>query len=97
MKLDWRTFAAFLQCAPRDSAYAIAKLGETAVWGASEYLLARMSDQLANLQWSISGGRGPRPKPIPRPAAKGDTQTIGRGESWTPVSFMRWLEVMEAD
>ncbi len=38
-------------------------------WTVTDYLLATVVDLLAGANWQRSGGKGSRPKPIPRPVA----------------------------
>lgn len=40
-------------------------------WDVSDYLLALIADQLANIAYGMGGGKGRKqPKPIPRPKAR---------------------------
>lgn len=94
-RLDWKTFTAVLTCAPRDSAYARAKLGEESQWALGENLLARVSDQIEMLRWGLGGNKGARPKPIRRPGTRGESQHIGQGESWTHESLTEWIRLTE--
>lgn len=55
---------------PRESATMLAVLprSEQETWGDNgSYLLALIADYLAEGNWQRGGGRGPRPKPVPRP------------------------------
>lgn len=45
-------------------------------WSASEYLLAMAVDALNGGNWQRGGGKGRRPKPIPRPGATADEQNV---------------------
>lgn len=38
-------------------------------WDEKTYILALISDQLANIAYGLGGGKGRKPKPIPRPKA----------------------------
>lgn len=44
--------------------------GESARWGPAEHLLALAVDVLAGANWQRGGGKGAKPKPIPRPQSK---------------------------
>lgn len=56
-------------------------------WSVTDYLLALVADNTAFRLWQSAGGKGRKPKPIPRP---GDTKKYG-GDS-LPVSDMAdWL------
>lgn len=41
--------------------------GEAARYGVAEYVLLTIADILAAANWQRGGGRGQRPKPLPRP------------------------------
>lgn len=46
-------------------------------------LLALIADLLAGANWQRSGGKGQRPKPIPRPGVGPQTTRIGGGSSYS--------------
>ena len=94
-RLSWRDLKAILQTAPRDSAYARAKIGPDIEWVLQTEVLAGIYDQLSMLRWGLGGGKGPRPKLIDRPSRHGQRKKYGEGESWTPQSFDRWIGLME--
>lgn len=54
---------------PRDTSALIRELegNESHQWTLTTYLLAGIFDQLAGANWQRGGGKGSRPKPIPRP------------------------------
>lgn len=63
-------------------------------WGIPEYLLAAAVDALHAANWQRGGGKGKRPKPIPRPGLEpeADTQTLGGKGSALPLDEMAaWL------
>lgn len=66
-RLSWRRFSVLLANLPADSATAQAMHGELAHWQTAEYLMANVVDLLRLSVWQRSGGKGERPKPIPRP------------------------------
>jgi hypothetical protein len=43
------------------------RVGEAAMWGPAENMLAATVDLLQAANWQRSGGKGSRPKPWPRP------------------------------
>jgi hypothetical protein len=45
----------------------VALNGRSAHWGVQEHLLATVADLLAGANWQRGGGKGQRPKPVPRP------------------------------
>lgn len=46
----------------------VSKLVPQSRWGDEEHLLALIADNLSYLRYEQSGGRGRRPKPVPRPS-----------------------------
>lgn len=58
---------ALVAALPRDAATTRALHGPSVAWGDSEHLLALIVDLLAGANWQRSGGKSPKPKPIPRP------------------------------
>lgn len=56
-------------------------LDDGAGWGLSEQLLAATLDTLRGANWQRSGGRGAKPKPIPRPGAGPRTEVHGRPDA----------------
>ena len=73
-----------------------ARLGEDAVWGLTEHLLARVSEELAIANWQRQGKQyAPKPKPIPRPGKKSETRQIGSEP--LPISDLdAWIAEAEA-
>jgi hypothetical protein len=69
-ELTWRELWVFIRTSPADSAYTRTLLGPDSQWGLVAQLLAAVHDQLASGNWQRSGGKGPRPKPLPRPGIK---------------------------
>lgn len=54
-------------------------------------LLASAVDALNAISWQLGGGRGPRPRPIPRPGVDGGERVIGSDP--IPVrDFDAWWE-----
>jgi len=53
---------------PRESRFVRAAGGAQHEWGTGDYLLAQAVDLLAGANYQRGGGKGRRPKPIPRPA-----------------------------
>lgn len=53
---------------PRESATALERMGEVALWGPAEAMLAATVDLLQAANWQRGGNKNaPRPKPWPRP------------------------------
>lgn len=61
---------------PRESAYA-REVHPTTEWSAAEYLLASTVDLLSSANWQRGGGKGKRPKPLPRPGEKPTSTRYG--------------------
>lgn len=53
---------------PKESRFVRAVGGASHEWGTEAYLLAQAVDLLAGGNYQRGGGRGRRPKPVPRPA-----------------------------
>lgn len=68
-------------CAPAGSPLAAAT-DKRAAWNVTDALLATVVDQLNGLTWQLGGGKGPQPKPVPRPWVEREEQTF-RGDPMT--------------
>lgn len=79
VRRDWRRLFVLLSQLPRESRLMRALAGDDIEWGITEQLLAATVDALNAANWQRGGGKGPRPKPIPRPGNKPDTQVLGKG------------------
>lgn len=89
--LDWRRLRAVVTFLPSTSAFARSVNGPAAAWTVGDYLLAQAVDALHAANWQRAGGKGQRPKPVPRPTDK--TQQLGRriGGTSVPLSEARRL------
>ena len=76
-KLSWRDLAVIARQLPRESALARAMVEESSQWGVTEHLLALVVDVLAVANWQRGGGKGSRPKPLPRPGAQSSGKKFG--------------------
>lgn len=56
------------------------------MWGLQEQLLAALVDGVHGGNWQRGGGRGQRPKPVPRPGASPKRERWGT-ESRTPAEM----------
>lgn len=93
--LSWRHLYVLLIHLPRTSAYKRELLGEDALWGLSEHLLASVLDALNLGNWQRGNqGKdvpGPRPVPVPRPGARSADTSLG-SEPIPIKEFNSWWE-----
>ncbi|WP_310962153.1 DUF5361 domain-containing protein [Nocardioides terrisoli] len=94
-ELSWRDLLVLVRQAPESSAIRRALLGDSAGWGLPEHLLARLSDQVANLVWlqTEDGAKGVnRPVPLPRPGVEpvADESRMG-GRAVDLIDMAEWL------
>lgn len=75
-RLTWRRLGVLVEELPPGSALA-ARLNPSMRWSNTEHLLAALVDLAANGNWQRGGGKGRKPKPIPRPG-KSTGRRIGR-------------------
>lgn len=86
-RLTWRRLKVLVVGLPRTSNFAHAVLGEAALWGPTDHLLAAVFDAVNVGNWQRGGGRRQRPKPLQRPGR----HTIG-DRSMTPAQVDRLVE-----
>lgn len=73
-----------------------------AAWSTTDHLLAHVVDAARGANWQRGGGKGPRPKPVPRPGKDG-TKRMGRARpiAETRDLFDKWrngqLKAKEVD
>lgn len=63
-------------------------------WSVSEYLLAAVADSLNLRLWQAGGGKGTRPKPIPRPT---DEKPKQYGTAEPVENIIDWIQSEMAD
>lgn len=70
---------------PPESAFKVALAGEMP-WSLGDHLLATAVDLLAGANWQRGGGKGPKPKRVPRPGvmAGSDVERIGGVTTYSP-------------
>lgn len=80
-RLNWRALNRFVRQSAKQpgSAFARELAGDDAGWGMTEMLLASILDGVAAGNWQRGGGKGPRPKPVPRPGVGPKTVRLGGG------------------
>lgn len=74
-RLSWRRLLVLIRHLPPSSSVAVLTHGPQ--WATGDYLLAAAVDALHGANWQRSGGKGSRPKPIPRPGDKSRAKTYG--------------------
>ncbi|MFG1683492.1 hypothetical protein ACGFNP_25210 [Nonomuraea sp. NPDC049269] len=90
--LTWRKLRSFLSHLPRESALARKLLGEDAPWGLNEQLLAMTIDVLRQGNWQRGGGKGAKPKPLPRPGAPRGSETRHGRTDRDPDQVIAYLD-----
>lgn len=76
-KLSWLDLLLVVIYSPAAGPLGRAMLGERALWGIPEYLLALAVDVLQEGNWQRGGGKGPRPTRVPRPEDQEKIQAFG--------------------
>lgn len=80
--LTYRRLRLILEQSPRTSAFARSVAGDVAEWSTTDHLTAAVFDALNIANWQRGGGKGRRPKPLPRPGVEDKTsKTIGKAVS----------------
>ena len=77
------------------AAYWRAAYPDRAAWGLTEQLLAELVDELRLFQWRLGGGKGARPKPLPRPGAESPEEVtiIGASKGFSSIEdFETWYQ-----
>lgn len=69
-RLSWRRLKVLIRQLPRESATARSQIGPVAEWTVGEYLLAALLDTARHGNWQRGGGKGQRPRPVPRPTER---------------------------
>ncbi len=90
-KLSWRDLEVVIQQSPRESAYARAAAQEHSQWDVVAYLLALLVDSTAMGNWQRGGGKGSKPKPVPRPGADSGAKRFG-SDPIPAKDFNDWWE-----
>ena len=87
---NWRDLYVICRRLGRDSElYKALNPDDETSWSVNEYLLASVADALNLRLWQASGGKGVRPKPIPRPTGEKPKQ-YGTAE---PVEdILEWIQ-----
>lgn len=70
-RLNWRDVIVLVQHPPADGAMSREVSDGDSLWGLQEQLLAGVYDAMQGMLWQNGGGKGTRPKPLPRPGVSG--------------------------
>jgi len=89
-RTNWADIRAVLMTLPRTSATARAIHGVDVEWGLTEHLLASVVDVAQIANWQRSGGKGRRPKPIPRPGVGPKVEHVEMDSFDSPAAFDEW-------
>lgn len=78
---NWRDLLVIVRFAGRETRlYAALNPDDDPLWSMDTYLLAQIADLLHIRLWQAGGGKGVKPKPIPRPGEvkthKGDVMSM---------------------
>jgi hypothetical protein len=91
--MTWRQLRSYLSHLPRDSALARKLLGDDAPWGLNEQLAAMTIDVLRQGNWQRGGGKGRKPKPLPRPGVKKAAEPLRHGRTdRDPAEVIAYLD-----
>jgi len=82
--LTWLELLNWIRNPVRGSAHANRVLGPDRDWTLTAQLLAGVHDRLAEANWQRAGGKGPRPKAIPRPGVESNGRNFGGSDGRTP-------------
>ena len=61
-------------------------------WDTSEHLLAAIFDTLRGANYQRSGGKGKKPKPLPRPGDEPENRPLLKGQAMSPAELDAELE-----
>lgn len=85
---NWRDLWVVCKYLGRDSAlHGALNPDDDTSWSVTEYLLAQVVDNTAARLWQAGGGKGKRPKPLPRPS----DQKRHTGDLLPAAEMVDWL------
>lgn len=88
LRFNWRDLWVVCRNLGRDSAlYRAMNPDDDTSWSITDYLLAMVVDNSAARLWQAGGGKGRRPKPLPRPS---DSKKF-KGDSLPAADMAEWL------
>lgn len=92
-RMRWWQLRAYLSHLPRESALARSLLGDDVAWGVSEQLQAMTVDVLRAANYQRGGGKGAKPKPLPRPGVTKATEPLRHGRTdRDPAQVIAYLD-----
>ena len=93
--LNWRDLWVICRRLGRDSElYRSMNPDDDPSWSVSEYLLAAVADALNMRLWQAGGGKGTKPKPVPRPT---DEKPKQYGTAEPVEDIIAWIQTEMAD
>lgn len=92
IEVDWIELRMVMRWSGPETAFGRSLMGESVGWGRVEHLLAAILDQLAALSWQTGGGKGTRPKPLPRPGVGPKKSKHGGTTVMTLEQAKKWRE-----
>lgn len=94
-EFNWRDLWVICRRLGRDSElYKALNPGDETSWSVNEYLLASVADSLNLRLWQAGGGKGTRPKPIPRPT---DEKPKQYGTAEPVENILDWIQTEMAE
>lgn len=75
--LTWGDLHDVVKYGRQDTALALEREGPPVLWTITDHLIATAVDALHAGNWQRGGGKGHRPKPIPRPGVDQDGKVLG--------------------
>lgn len=67
-------------------------LGDDTAWGLNEHLLALAIDVLRQGNYQRANGKGPKPKPVPRPGVQKGSETRHGRTDRSPDEVVAYLD-----
>lgn len=92
--LTWTELISWIRHPVRDSALARSLVGPDHEWRITDHLIAGVHDRLAEANWQRGGGKGPKPRPLPRPGAENKGRRFGGSKGRTPAEMKAELARM---
>jgi hypothetical protein len=89
-RTNWCDIHAVMSTRDRTSATTRVIDPEASTWKLTDHLLALLIDYVAIGNWQRGGGKGRKPRPVPRPGAGSNLEQIEMDSFDTPAAFDEW-------